>query len=180
MPLYYLVIKVITDYQIIVTVLIVAASLKWGDWKNWQRYYPTMLFFTVGDLVSSLVTYNHPLWEFESPLLGTTFSDLLISLVFFAATIIIYLSNFPNQFKEQIGWVLLWVFIYTLTEIVSYYFGFFSYHNGWSILSSFLFNCGMFPLLYLHYRKPQYALAVGFLAACCLVYYFKIPFSSMK
>jgi len=26
------------------------AAWKWGDWKNWREYYPTILFFIIGDL----------------------------------------------------------------------------------------------------------------------------------
>jgi hypothetical protein len=178
--MYRLVLMALTDYQIIVTVLICFVALKWGNWKSWYSYYPTMLFFTTGDLIYGLLTYNHPLWEFESPLLGTTFSDLLISIVFFAATMMVYLSNFPTEPKKQVIWVLFWVFIYTLTEIASHLLGFFSYHNGWSIIWSFLFNCFMFQLLYLHYRKPVWAWALSFIFGCVMLFYFKIPFSSMK
>ena len=178
--MYKLTLMVLSDYQVIVTILIVAGALKWGDWKNWQSFYPTMLFFSVGNFIYGLLTYNHPLWEFESPLLGTTFSDLLIALVFFAATIMIYLTNFPQYLARQVLWVMLWVFIYTLVEIISHRLGFFSYHNGWSIGWSFVFNCCMFPLLYLHYRKPVWALAMSVVLGSLIIFYFKIPFSTMK
>ena len=158
----------------------VSVALKWGNWKNWFSYYPTMLFFTAGNFICSLLTYNYPLGKFESPLLGTTFSDLLISTIFFAATIMVYLSNFPKELMRQISWVFFWVFIYTLTEIVSYNLGFFSYHNGWSIIWSFIFNCCMFPLLYLHYRKPTWALALSVILGCGVLFYFKIPLSGMR
>jgi hypothetical protein len=118
--MYHLVIKIFTDYQIIVTLIIVTISLKWGDWKNWQRYYPTMLFYASGAFIYSLLTYRHPLWAYESPLLKTTFSDLLISLVFFPATIVLFLPNMPKGRLKQAMWVSFWILVYTITEMVSY------------------------------------------------------------
>ncbi|TGE34047.1 CBO0543 family protein [Desulfosporosinus sp. Sb-LF] len=176
----HLIIKVFTDYQIIVTIIIVAISLKWGDWRNWKRYYPTMLFYITGNFVYDLIAYNYPLWEYESPLLKTTFSDLLIALVFYPATIVLYLPHIPKGFLKQALWVTFWVCVYSIVEIVSYGFGFFSYHNGWSIGWSILFDCFMFPLLWLHYRKPVWGLLMAVAMAYTVIWYFQIPFSSMK
>ena len=178
--MYHLVIKIFTDYQIIVTLIIVAISLKWGDWKNWQRYYPTMLFFVSGGFIYSLLTYNYPLWAYESPLLKTTFSDLLISLVFFPATIVLFLPNMPIGRLKQAMWISFWVLVYSITEIVSYRLGFFSYHNGWNIWWSVLFNCFMFPLLWLHYKKPVWSFPIAIALGILIILYFRIPFSCMK
>jgi hypothetical protein len=30
--------------------LFLFAAIKWGDWRKWRNYYPTILFFMVGDL----------------------------------------------------------------------------------------------------------------------------------
>lgn len=172
--------SIITDYQIIVTVIMLLCAWKWGDWRNWKKYYPTMLFFTLGDFAYGLLTYNYPLWEFESPLLKTTLSDFLISLVFFPATLLIYLPHFPEKLKHKIPYVLLWVAIYTLIERVSFLTGFFSYHNGWTIWLSLIFNGIMFPLLALHHKKPLLALLAAFTGGTLLMFYFKVPLISMK
>lgn len=173
-------VKILMDYQIIVTLVILILAIRWGKWKNWHRYYPTMLFFSLSNFVCGFVTYNYPLWEFESPLLKTTLSELLIALVFFPCTVMLYLSHFPSYFSKQVRWILFWITIYTSVEIVSYYLGFFSYHHGWNIWLSLLFNCFIFPLLYLHYKKPVFALVITILAAFMFIYYFKVPFESMK
>lgn len=176
----HLFLSIFTDYQIIVTFIITIAALKWGDWKNWRLYYPTILYFIVGDLLYTILTYNYPLWEFESPLLKTTFSDILICFVFFPATIFLYLPRFPKGVSKQILYVLLWVVIYTATEIISFTFGFFSYHNGWNIYWSILVNCFMFPSLWIHYKKPPLAWFLYFVLAAAVIIYFKVPLSSMK
>ncbi len=173
-------ILIITDYQILVTAIIVFCAWKWGDWKNWRTYYPTMLFFALGDFAYGLLTYNYQLWSFESPLLKKTLSDFLISLVFFPATLMLFLPHFPKGLKKQVPYVLLWVIIYTLIERASHLLGFFSYANGWTIWWSALFNLFMFPLLQLHHKKPQWALVMSAIVALSVLIYFKVPISSMK
>lgn len=170
----------ITDYQIIVSIIMLLCAWKWGDWRNWKSYYPTMLFFALGDFAYGLLTYNFPLWEFESPLLKTTYSDFLISLVFFPATVLIFIPHFPNGLKKQVPYILLWATIYTLIERVSYLLGFFSYHNGWNIGWSILFNLFMFPLLKLHHKKPQWTILISIFIGFAVLTYFKVPFSSLR
>lgn len=175
-----LLLKIFTDYQIIVTLIMVVISLKWGDWKNWQRYYPTMLFNTCGAFVYSLLTYNYSLWTYESPLLKTTYSDLLISLVFMPATIVLFLPHIPKDRLKQVMWILFWVLVYSIIEIISYWFGFFSYHNGWHIWWSVLFDCFLFPLWWLHYKKPVWSFPIAIVIGILIISHFRIPFSSMK
>jgi len=153
---------------------------KWSDWRNWRLYYPTILYYIVGDLLYGLLLYNYPLWERDSPLLKTTFSDILMTFVAYPAVILIYLSNFPKGLKKQIFYVLLQVVIYTSIEYVALLLGYFSYHNGWTIWWSLILNCEMYPMLWLHYKKPLWAM-VGLLVCTMIgMIYFKVPISSMK
>ena len=170
----------LADYQIMVSLLIVIVAWKWGDWKNWKAYYPTMLYFIIGDFTYSLITNNHPLWEYESPLLKTTLSDLLIAFVFFPSTVLLFLPYFPRKIFWQAIYVFIWVFIYTIVEYVSYNLGYFSYHNGWNIWWSGLVSFIMFPALYLHYKNPLWAWLLGLISCIAVVIIFKVPFSSMK
>lgn len=173
--------NILTDYQIIVTITMVISAWKFGDWRNWKLYYSTIQFYIIGAFLYSLLTYNYPLWEFESPLLKTTFSDILISFVFAPASILIYLYRFPKKkLIKQILYILFWVIIYSLVEIFSYIFGFFSYHNSWTIWWSILFNCAMFPLLWIHYKKPLWAVSLLLIYTTVGLILFKIPISSMK
>lgn len=158
----------------------VLAAWKWGDWRNWQKYYPTILFFALGDLIYSLLTYNFPLWEYKSPLMKTTLIDLVISLIYFPATILLFLPHFPKGFLKQAAYTLLWIIIYIATEAISQKLGFFSHQNGWNIWWSLLFNFLMFPLLYLHHKKPQWAWVVAIAMGTAIIIYFKVPFASMK
>lgn len=172
------------DFQIIVTLITVAAAWKYGDWRNWSHYYPTILFIVLVNFTYNLISYNFPLWEYESPLLKTTGSDLLLNLMAFPAVIILYLTYFRKVLLEQKGYIpayiLAWVAFFTLTEWLSFNWGFFSYHNGWSIWWSLFFNCMMFPIIWLHYKRPLWAIGISLVIATFFITYFNIPYSSIK
>jgi hypothetical protein len=178
--MYKLITRILTDYHVIVALFSVVISLKWANWKNWQQYYPTILFYITGNLIYSLLSYNYPLWEFESPLFKCTISNLLVTVVTAPALIMLYLPHMPKSISKQVLWIIFWVFILTSLEVVAYRLNSFSHHNNWTIGWSVLFNCVMFPLLWLHYKKPAWALLSSIVIASFIIIYFRIPFSSMK
>ena len=172
--------SIITDYQIIVTVLVVIIAWRFGDWRNWQLYYPTMLYYVVGDISCSFVFYNFPLWELESPLLKTTFSDLLISMVAFPAAILVYLPYFPKTLFKRAMYILAWAIIFGTIEFISFKLGFISYFHGWCLMWTFAFDIIMFTLLALHFKKPLLTLGLSAICAIIVMLYFQVPISSMK
>ena len=175
-----LIFSTFTDYQIIVAFIIAIIAFKYGDWRNWRLYYPTILYFIIGDFLYNILTCNYRLWQYESPLLKSTFSELLIVFVFYPSTILLYLPHFPRGLKKQIPYILLWVVIYSTTEIISFNLGFFSYHNGWNICWSILFNCFMFPLLWIHQKNPPLVWLSSFVIGSAVLIYFKVPLPFMK
>jgi hypothetical protein len=34
---------------------------RFGDWRNLGKYYPTILFLIIGDLLYNVLTYNIPM-----------------------------------------------------------------------------------------------------------------------
>ena len=168
------------DFQIISTLFMVIAACKFGDWRNWRLYYPTILYFIVGNLLYSLLTYNYPLWQYESPLLKTTFSNILLTFVFSPALILIYLYHFPKGVAKGIIYIVVWVGISIAIEEIAYLLGFISFHNGWNIWWSILFNFFMLPLLFLHQKRPYLVWVSSFIIAIAVIIYFKIPLNSIK
>jgi cobalamin synthase len=166
--------------EFLTALIVFFIAWKWGDWKNWKIYYPTILYFIIANLVSNLLTYNHPLWQYESSLVNRTLSDLLITVVVFPSTVLLFLPYFPNKITSQITYITKWVAVYSAVEWVYYSKGFLSYHNGWNIGWSILLNFIMFPLLWLHYRKPLWTWPISMLLAFLIVIIFGIPFNSMK
>jgi hypothetical protein len=168
------------DYQIFVSLLIAFAAWKLGDWKNWKLYYPTILYFIVGEFLYGLLCYNYQLWSFESPLIKKTFSEILIAFVFYPSTILIYLPHMPSGLKKRIPYILMWAAIFTVVEEVSLQLGFFSHEHGWNIWLSLLFNCVMFPILWVHYKKPLWACLALVVCAGVGLWMFGVPISSIK
>lgn len=146
------------------------ALWKWGDWKNWKEYYPTILFFIVGDfLYLYLLSDRYPMWTYSPATLdeGLTHSHIVLSimLIKYPATILIYLSHFPKGKMKKVLYVLLWVFIYAVNELADIKFNLIKYDNGWGYGWSILFNTVMFTILGIHYKHPILAwiLAGGFI-----------------
>lgn len=36
--------------KISIKLFFVLAEIKWGDWRGWKKYYPTIQFFIIKDL----------------------------------------------------------------------------------------------------------------------------------
>lgn len=171
----------LADFNIMVSLLILAAAWRWGNWRNWQKYYPTILFFILADYAYGYITYNQPLWQYESPLLKTTLSDLFVSLIGYPSLILLFLQYYPKGIYKRIVYISLWVILhFTLIELLALKLGFFSYHNGWNVWYAFLFDCFMFPMFRLHYKKPLIVWIITFIMFIALFSFFHISISNMK
>ena len=147
----------------------IIAAYNWSDWRNWQNYYPTILFFIAGDLIYNFIAYNNPLWELTSPHLGVTFTVLLVSITMWSASTLLKIAFY----------ILIWVVLFTLVELVLTRFQYIRYSNGWNIGWSILFDAVMFPLLKIHHEKPQLAWFLTLILGGTITY-LCIPLSSIK
>jgi hypothetical protein len=98
-------------------------------------------------------------------------------LLIYPSTVILYLTWFPTKIGKQLLYILLWVGIYTMMELISFITGSFTYYHGWNIFHSILFNACMFPLLALHYRKPLAVWPISFALCFLILWWFRIPLS---
>ncbi len=162
---------------IILIIISVYLCWKYGDWKNWRLYYPTILYLVIGNLTCDILVYQNPLWSYNIKFLSRIYADLLVIAFIYPSTIILFLTYYPKLIKKQVAYLLLWVLIYSSVEYLASILGGFSYSNGWTIEWSILFNCIMFPLLYLHYKRPLWVWPISMALAFIVLYIFKIPFS---
>lgn len=161
---------------------------KWGDWKNWKKYYPTILFFVMGDLLYMYLLSDHyPMWKYNPPdidrsiNLTNTHISLSIMLIKYPTTILIYLSRFPkDNRKKQLLYILCWVGIYVINEIIDLKFKLIKYYNGWSIWWSILFNTVLFIILRFHYRNPILGWTLSICFIVFLWYTFEVPSSVFR
>jgi len=167
-------------YHIFLAVLAIFICYKYGDWRNWGKYYSTILFFIMSNVVCILLVYNTPLWLYESQILNHTFCDLLICITVYPSTVILFIHNLPTQKVKIIFHISFYVAIYTVGELVGVKLGYFTYHNGWNIWYSLIFNYIMFSILMIHYKKPLYAWIITLICPHILFFLMKIPYSSIR
>lgn len=164
---------------ILASVWIVCAYI-WGDWKNWKRYYPTMLFVGMGDLIYIAVFHDKVLWDFQEDLLVPSLNELFVIFTIFFSMTLIYLSNFPKKLFHQIIYIIFWISIYIGIELFTTSIQMQKNHNGWNIWWSLLHNSIMFPLIILHYKKPITTWILTFIFLFVIMHIFKVPFIVAK
>lgn len=152
------------------------SAYKWGDWKNWKRYYPTMVFFGMGDLIYITVFNDKPLWKFPTNFLSAPLDELLLIFSCFFPTTLLFLSNYPKKLYDQIVYNSIWVGIYMFIEIIDFKLGIIEYSNGWNIYWSLLHNTIQFPLIALHHTKPVLAWAIALVFLVVIMNIFNVPF----
>jgi hypothetical protein len=162
--------------RFIMASLWIVSAYKWADWKNWRRYYPTLLFFGMGDLIYNLVFQNKPLWSLHTNFLAPSINELFIIFAIFFPGGLLFLSNFPQKALRQVVYVLLWITLYILIELFTTSIGMQRNYHGWNIWWSLLFNFIMFPLLILHHKNPVLAWLIAFTFLGIVMKIFGVPF----
>lgn len=151
------------------------ASWKWGDWRNWQKYYPTILYVILGNMASELLMYRTPLWEYSD-----MFGDYMVLLIgqmvlLFPGMVILYLSLYPQKPVHQVLYILAWTLGFTLLEAAAMRTNTFDHYRGWNIWYTALHDLVMFLLLRLHFKKPLLVWPVSFAVAFAVLWYFRLP-----
>ena len=167
-------------YNIFLGVFSICICYKLGDWKNWKEYYPTILFFILSSVTCIILTYNHPLWLYQSVIINHTFTDLFISITVYPCTIMMFIPHLPSRISKIILHISIYVAVYTIPEFVAVKLGYFTYYNGWNIWYTVIFNYIMFPVLILHYKKPLYAWTIALVSPHILFFLLKIPYNVIK
>ncbi|MCQ6275465.1 hypothetical protein JMM81_10900 [Bacillus sp. V3B] len=157
------------------------AGIIWGDWRNWKKYYPTILFFILGDFLYNFLLYNKSTWMFHDLILPNhTTITILAMTISYTATVLIYLGRFPSGWKNRFLWFLLWSGIFLVAEYVNSKLGFITYHNGWNIWWSVLFTGIIFLILPIHHKRPLIAWLLSIVIIFTLLSIFDVKMSDMK
>ncbi|WP_281368214.1 CBO0543 family protein [Neobacillus endophyticus] len=166
---------------VFINALYTIAGLIWGNWRNWKRYYPTILFFVIGDFLYNFLLYKKSMWVFHDLIIPNHTTITILSMVFsYTATVLIYLGKFPKGWAKRFLWFLLWVGIYLTVEFVDYKLGFITYHNGWSFRWSVFFTAIIFFILPIHYKNPLLAWLLSIVIIIVLLNIFGIKVNDMK
>ncbi|RTE10617.1 CBO0543 family protein [Paenibacillus whitsoniae] len=150
------------------------AALRWGDWKNFKDYYPTLLFVIACHLLYKVFAFDqHHIWRLQGEVfLNHLGAYLLHVFVILPMAIFVYLSTYPVTWLKQCLHIIKWILIFVVVELIGWKYGRIAYHHGWTIWWSGLFNLNMFIVTRIHYKHYLWALPLG---ACC-TFFFLIVF----
>ncbi|WP_102346614.1 CBO0543 family protein [Bacillus sp. Marseille-P3661] len=164
--------------HLLLSIIMIVIVWKAGNWRNWQKYHTVMLYFALGNLLYNFLTANHFLWRLDADFISThTLTEMLYTFIVFPATALLFIGNYPEDkgigrvflhYVWYIGWYagIEWIFVKT---------GHIEYQYGWSYSWSVFFDCFMFPMLRLFYKKPLIAYMVTLLIVVFFIWWFEIP-----
>lgn len=161
--------------DILLTALVLIIAWQWGDWKHWKQYYPTILFWALGNFLYLHLTISKPLWKFTT-IIPTPLADIFMSLLIFPCTCLLYLPYFPAKgILKKFLYISFWVLLFSFIEWWSLQINHFTYFNSWKFTYSVIFNFVMFPLLQVHYKTPPWAWIISFVVGATIITIFNIP-----
>jgi len=169
-------------FRIIMLSSFVISALFLGDWKNRNKYYPTVLFIMIINITVSFLTYHHVLWSFNPDALVKTYTtvEILNSYIVLPCTTFVFLSKLPRNSGGQLSYIGLWILIYSTIEFIDKTIGGISYQHGWSWQASVMFDCAMFSILRIHYLRPFAAWVMTFLLGFLLIIEFNFISGQFK
>lgn len=159
------------------------SAWKWGDWKNWQKYYSTILFVMVANLSAGYISYHHPLWIYNDDAIFTTEASIeyLNTYLALPAVTLIYLSNFPVAgTAHKCAYVLMWVVVFSTIEYIDTQIAGLSYSNGWALKYSIVFDYFMFLIIRTHYVRPLWGWLLAVMMAVFILATFNYFSAEMK
>jgi hypothetical protein len=141
----------------------ILAAVRWGDWKNFKQYYPTILYVICCDFLYKIFAVNsYHLWKLQEDFLLNHFSTFFMHvLITFPLSVFLYLSTYPTPVKKQVIHILKWVFIYIFVEWIAWKCGRISYYHGWNIWWSLFFDVIMFGMIRLHFVHYLWAIPLS-------------------
>ncbi|MDT8858737.1 hypothetical protein N0O92_00750 [Alkalihalobacillus sp. MEB130] len=162
--------------HVLTAIISIIVAYFWGDWRNWEKYHTTLLFFALGNLVYNFLTANYFLWRMDADFISNhTLTEILYTFTVFPATGLLFLGNYPKtgfkQILHTLQWIAIygiWEYVFTLTGNIKYQYG---WTLGWSIVALFI----MFPLLRLHHKHPLVAYVLFGLVCVGFIWLFDIP-----
>jgi hypothetical protein len=159
------------------------AAWRWGDWRRWRLYYPTMLFAALVNIAAAYISYHHPLWDFNADALASseTTVEMLNTFIVMPATVLVFLSRYPAAGPlRQARYILVWVALFASVETADTLLGGICYFNGWSLTRSIAFDGVMFSILRLHHLRPAAAWLATFVVGAFIIVAFGFLTAEMK
>ncbi|AFC28377.1 hypothetical protein PM3016_1452 [Paenibacillus mucilaginosus 3016] len=156
-------------------IIIILAAWRWGDWKNWKLYHPSMLYITAGSYLYEYLTKDQTMWKFHPDYLyNQTVTVVVYAIVTMPLSVLIFLSRYPKALGKKVFHYGIWIGIYIIGEWFLLRMGRISYQHSWSLWYSLLFDIMMFPMIRLHHKRPLVAYGLSIPIVVSLIYLFHI------
>lgn len=162
-------------YVFILVAAYASACWKWGDWKRWKEFYPTILYMIISNLTCAYVFYEYRLWIFES-FMGDSVTCLVIKDFIYPPAVILFLTHYPKGVFKQALYILIWALVNTVLEYIACLLGGIHYDHGWNLLWSFILLVIAFALVRLHYKRPLWVWLPSIAAGAATVLIFGMPY----
>jgi hypothetical protein len=157
-------------------IIVIFATYLWGDWRNWRKYQAEILYVAMGNLLYNFLTANYFLWRLEADFISNhTLSEMLYTFIIFPGTVLLFLSNYPEDTWQKLFHYTKWIGIYILWEGVFLLTNRISYQYGWTYFYSFAFLFVMFPFIRLHQKHPLLTYGLSGIVAIIVIYLFDVP-----
>ncbi len=155
----------------IVFLLYAIACIKWGNWKRWKEFYPTILYTIIGNLTYGILFSNRMLWTYDN-LLNHTFGDMFYTFFVFPSAVILFLTFYPSGLVKQGLYILIWTAVNTAVEYAGLLLRTFSHYYGWNIFWSAGLYFFAFILIALHTKHPLlvWPISLGFALLTMLIF----------
>lgn len=165
----------------------VVVGWKYGNWENFSRLYPTLLFLIIGDLLYQFLFFDYSMWMFH-PVgfidewfgLNHTMIALGRMIIQYPVTIALFLGRMKANKKNQLFSVILWVGIFSIIQMMFHIMGGLTYQNGWNYAWDCAFTAMLFSMLLFHHKKPFFAWVLTVLIVVGLWLIFDVPFTVLK
>ncbi len=157
----------------------IACAWRWGDWRHWHRYLPTIQYLIMGDMLYNLLCQHFLMWSYPSPpnlFPSHLFNNLFIMFTIYPSTMLLFLYRFPKaNISKKILYIVFWICLWLVYELIMDIRGLLIYDNHWSYSASVCFVIIMVPMLYLHFKRPGLAYLVSVPIIVALLIYFHVP-----
>jgi hypothetical protein len=160
----------LTIFPFVLGCLCLFSSWRWGDWRNLEKYYPTLLYVLLCNLIYKVIALSQfHLWQARDDIMGQPLAFFYYTFFTFIPGVFLYLSNYSDSIKKQIFHIVKWLSIFMGVEWIGYkYFNAINYFNGWTIWWSLIFDLMMLILIRIHFVNYK----IGFLLSIpCTFFY---------
>lgn len=170
--------------RLVLPFIYIIGTWRFADWRNWRKYYPTILFIISVDFFISVLMYEYPLWTFRGSFIipNHTIADFTLTFVTFPCLTLLYLSLYPYHARwlKQVFYIGVWFIVEVSTEYLFRCAKLISYSHGWNFGWSCVVWIFLFIGLRLHQTRPLWAWGLCFVCSVFLILYFHIPVTKFR